>query len=161
VIDVGTVQDKVYYPPQLAIDLYPLGKGAAPCPSGMMVKRKIHKHILFVEDFIGPTAVYEDQAFLAQIYLKENVYVSSQVNNLYRQREASQVYNVHHDGRYAKVRHFYLNWFKDYLEKNNYTDKRIAALLKRSLTLYDNPLLYLLKYTAPQVFRKSLQRLRR
>jgi len=142
VIEVGITQNKTYYPPQLILDLYPLGKGAAPCPSGIMVKRKIHDHIRFVEDFIGPTAVYEDQAFLAQIYLKENVYISSQSNNLYRQREASQVYNVHNDGRYEKVRLFYLDWFKAYLEKQNIKNSAINWLLWKAYMPYHQPSLY-------------------
>ena len=142
IIEVGTKQDKLYYPPQLIIDLYPLGKGAAPCPSGIMVKRKVHEEIKFVEDFIGPTAVYEDQAFLAQIYLKENVYVSSQANNLYRQREESQVYNVHNDGRYQKVRLFYLEWFEAYLKKFNIRNARIDWLLRKAFMQYQHPTFY-------------------
>lgn len=140
-IELGTAQDKLYYPPQLVLNLYPLGPGAAPCPSGMMVRRRIHETILFVEDFIGPTAVYEDQAFLAQIYLKENVFVSSQSNNLYRQRVASQVYNVHNDGRYHRVRHYYLQWFQAYLEKHKIENGKINRLLRKSFFPYRYPFL--------------------
>jgi glycosyltransferase involved in cell wall biosynthesis len=142
VIEVGAKQDNLYYPPELILTLYPLGTGAAPCPSGMMVHRTVHERTLFVVEFIGPTAVYEDQAFLAQLYLKENIFVSSQANNLYRQREASQVYNVHNDGRYHKVRHFYLKWFESYLKKNNIRNKDVEKLLQQNLFPYEHPLLH-------------------
>jgi len=141
VIEVGAAQNKLYFPPQLVLTLYPLGPGAAPCPSGMMVRKPVHDRTLFVEEFIGPTAVYEDQAFLAQLYLKENVFVSSQVNNLYRQRLTSQVYSAHSDGRYQKVRLFYLNWFKEYLQKNNIQNKEINKLLRKNFFPYQYPLL--------------------
>jgi glycosyltransferase involved in cell wall biosynthesis len=141
VIEVGAEQNKVYYPPQLIFTLYPLGNGAAPCPSGMMVRKQVHSRTLFVEEFIGPTAVYEDQAFLAQLYLRENVFVSSQVNNLYRQRQSSQVYSVHNDGRYKKVRLFYLNWFKDYLQKHEIHNKDINKLLTKNFFPFRYPVL--------------------
>lgn len=142
VIEVGATQDKLYFPPALMLTLYPLGKGAAPCPSGMMVRRSVHERSLFVAEFIGPTAVYEDQAFLAQLYLKENVFVSSQVNNLYRQRQTSQVYSVHNDGRYHQVRHFYLEWFRNYLVKNKIDNKEVHKLLKQNLFRYEHPVVY-------------------
>lgn len=143
VIKVGAAQqDKLYFPPALMLTLYPLGTGAAPCPSGMMVRRSVHERSLFVAEFIGPTAVYEDQAFLAQLYLKENVFVSSQVNNLYRQRQTSQVYSVHNDGRYHEVRHFYLEWFRNYLTKNKIDNKEVHKLLKQNLFRYEHPLMY-------------------
>lgn len=142
VIEVGARQDTLHRPPELILTLYPLGSGAAPCPSGMMVRKSVHERTLFVVEFIGPTAVYEDQAFLAQLYLKENVFVSSQANNLYRQREASQVYNVHSDGRYHKVRHFYLKWFESYLKKNQITNKPVEKLLHQNLFPYEHPLLH-------------------
>jgi glycosyltransferase involved in cell wall biosynthesis len=141
-VQIGATQDRLYPPPELVISLYPLGEGAAPCPSGMMVRKKVHDKIRFVEDFIGPTAVYEDQAFLAQLYLNENVFVSSRVNNLYRQRVASQVYNVHQDGRYHEVRYFYLQWFENYLLAKRISDSRIQKLLRKAMFPYERPIIY-------------------
>jgi glycosyltransferase involved in cell wall biosynthesis len=141
-IQIGTTQDKLYPPPELVITLYPLGDGAAPCPSGMMVRKKVHDKIHFVEDFIGRTAVYEDQAFLAQLYLNENVFVSSSVNNLYRQRIASQVHSVHQDGRYHEVRYFYLQWFENYLLAKRISDSRIQKLLRKAMFPYERPIIY-------------------
>ncbi len=44
IIPVGTEQDRYYAPPQLMLNLYPLGKGAAPCPCGMLVKKESVKN---------------------------------------------------------------------------------------------------------------------
>jgi glycosyltransferase involved in cell wall biosynthesis len=153
VIEVGAEPNKLYDPPKLILDLYPLGPGAAPCPSGMMVRSSVHKRTSFVEEFIGPTAVYEDQAFLTQLYLKEKVYVSPQANNLYRQRVASQVYNVHNDGRYHKVRFVFLKWFENYLRTNNIHDENVSRLLSKSLWPYRYPLLSKIKTAASRYFK--------
>lgn len=168
IIPIGShEQNNLYTPPELMLQLYPLGKGAAPCPSGMMVRRSVHDHILFVEDFIGPTAVYEDQAFLAQLYLHENVFVSSACNNLYRQRQASQVANVHQDGRYHGVRQYYLEWFERYLKDHSIHNNQIDALLKKALLPYHHPLRFRIFHDIPshiirrakQVARKLLNRI--
>jgi glycosyltransferase involved in cell wall biosynthesis len=168
IIPIGSdEQDKLYNPPALMLQLYPLGKGAAPCPSGMMVKRSVHDHILFVEDFIGPTAVYEDQAFLAQLYLHETIFVSSGCNNLYRQRQTSQVFNVHQDGRYHRVRQYYLEWFTQYLKNHSINNKDVSALLRRALLPYHHPLRFRVLHDIPsrivrnvkQVVRKVLNRI--
>lgn len=168
IIPIGShEQNKLYTPPELMLQLYPLGQGAAPCPSGMMVRRSVHDHILFVEDFIGPTAVYEDQAFLAQLYLHENVFVSLACNNLYRQRQASQVANVHQDGRYHGVRQYYLEWFERYLKDHSIHNNQIDALLKKALLPYHHPLRFRVLHDIPsriirrakQVARKLLNRI--
>jgi glycosyltransferase involved in cell wall biosynthesis len=162
-IPIGsTEQNKLYTPPQLMLQLYPLGKGAAPCPSGMMVRRSVHNHILFVEDFIGPTAVYEDQAFLAQLYLHENVFVSSACNNLYRQRQASQVSNVHRDGRYHRVRQYYLEWFGRYLKDHSIHNNQVDALLQKALLPYHHPLRFRVFHDIPlRMIRKVKQIVRK
>jgi glycosyltransferase involved in cell wall biosynthesis len=168
IIPIGSnEQDKLFNPPELMLQLYPLGKGAAPCPSGMMVRRGVHDHILFVEDFIGPTAVYEDQAFLAQLYLHETIFVSSGCNNLYRQREASQVFNVHQDGRYHRVRQYYLEWFTQYLKSHSINDSAVNALLRKALLPYHHPIRFRIFHDIParithkakQVARKFLNRI--
>lgn len=154
VIQIGTTPDKLYSPPELMINLYPLGDGAAPCPSGMMVRKKIHDHISFVEDFVGDTAVYEDQAFLTQIYLSEMVYVSSQANNLYRQRASSQVFNVHHDGRYHYVRGYYLSWLEAFLGNQNYHHSGVEDLLRKALFPYRYPLVNRIKAKLSKLLKR-------
>src|SRR5690349_3694887 len=70
VVPVGAAEG-IYKAPQLMLQLYPLGKGAAPCPSGIMVHRAVLRRCVFEELFRGIFQMYEDQAFLCKVYLKE------------------------------------------------------------------------------------------
>lgn len=158
VVDIGATPDIVYRPPALQLQLYPLGQGAAPCPSGIMVRRSVHDHISFVEAFTGPNAAYEDQAFLAQVYLSQPVFVSSQCNNRYRQRPASMVFSIHQNGIYHRVRQFYLEWFERYLNDHAIHEERVSKLLRQALLPYHYPLYYAMLYTWPaKITRKAKQ----
>jgi glycosyltransferase involved in cell wall biosynthesis len=158
-IAVGAAPDKIYNPPQLMFELYPLGSGAAPCPSALILKKEaIERAGKFEESFIKEFAMYEDQAFLSKIYLEQKVYVSSQCNNLYRQRPESIVSTVHTTGKYHKVRRYYLEWLKVYLHKKQIKNVRLQKLLNKALLPYQEPIIYFLKYTVPgkvfKVFKK-------
>lgn len=157
-IPVGAAEG-VYKAPQLMLMLYPLAKGAAPCPSGIMVQRPVLRRCVFEELFRGIFQMYEDQAFLCKVYLKETVFVSAACHNKYRQREASLVSSVHDSGNYHKVRSYYLYWFRDYLHSQPFRYKRVEALLRRAQMPYREPLLYKLKVGLPQQVRKILIRL--
>ncbi|KAA6437864.1 glycosyltransferase family 2 protein [Rufibacter glacialis] len=142
-IPIGAPQDKVFPPPQLLHHLYPLGEGAAPVPSGLIIETQAFRELGGFEDsFKKEYGLYEDQAFLSKIYLREKVYVSSASNNLYRQRPESIVASVHADGKYHAVRRYFLLWFKDYLRKEGIEDKKIQALLQKALFQYEYPRLY-------------------
>lgn len=41
IVAVGAPSDTLYFPPALTTILYPLGDGAAPCPSGIIVTKKL------------------------------------------------------------------------------------------------------------------------
>ena len=142
-VHVGANSDKIYNPPYLMYKLYPLGKGAAPCPSSLMAKRKAIENVgYFEESFKREYALYEDQAFLSKIYLKESVYISSACNNMYRQRQESIVKTVHAAGLYNKVRKYYLEWFQSYLNKNNIQDPQLDFMVKKALQPLKYPILY-------------------
>lgn len=156
-IPVGAAEG-AYKPPQLMLLLYPLGTGAAPCPSGIMVQRAVLRRCVFEELFRGILQMYEDQAFLCKVYLKETVFVSAACHNKYRQREASLVSSVHDSGNYHKVRGYYLYWFRDYLHAQPFRYKRVEALLRRAQMPYREPLLYKLKVDLPSQARKVVIR---
>ena len=138
---IGVAAGRVYDPPQLLFELYPLGEGAAPCPSGLMVRKALLNNY-FEESFKGMYAMYEDQAFLSKIYLHQKVYVSAACTNRYRQRIGSIVQTVHGNGFYHSVRSFYLNWFQSYLNACRITNWRIRRSLWRAQLPYRYPLLY-------------------
>ncbi len=158
-IPVGAPEG-VYEPPQLMLKLYPLSEGAAPCPSALILtKEAISKVGGFEESFIKEFGMYEDQAFLAKIYLNERVYVSAACNNLYRQRPESIVQTVHSAGHYHRVRKYFLEWLEAYLDKKKITDERLVKFLNKSLMLYRKPTLYHVQYTLPSKAWSFLKKL--
>jgi glycosyltransferase involved in cell wall biosynthesis len=140
VIQIGVEQNKLYEPPSLIYSLYPLGKGAAPCPSGMMIKRSLYDEIGgFEESFKGENQAYEDQPFLFKVYLRTPVYISGEANNLYRQRSGSLMQFISDKKKYYKVRLFFLNWMERYIERNRVFDSRINRMLKKAQSECNNP----------------------
>lgn len=148
VVPVGA-SEGVYSPPELMLSLYPLGKGAAPCPSGIMIKRTSLRRSFFEESFRGIHQMYEDQAFLCKVYLNEIVFVSAACNNRYRQRPSSLVASVHHSGNYHVVREHYLKWFEEYLESHPSRYASVWRLLRKANSRYRLPWLYKLRHDFP------------
>jgi glycosyltransferase involved in cell wall biosynthesis len=143
VIYIGTEQDKLYFPPQLMLTLYPLGTGAAPCMCGIILRQELlTQHGGFEEAFKG---MYEDQAMLSKLYLNEPIYISSTCNNRYRQRSDSLV-NSSHGAVYHLVRKQYLQWLKQYLQNRQLKYKEVEKLLQRATRPYrPSPLLFIMR----------------
>jgi glycosyltransferase involved in cell wall biosynthesis len=142
-IKVGATGNKVYPAPQLSLLLYPLGRGSAPCPSGLMIKTEALRNLGgFEESFTGPNQMYEDQPFLAKFYLNETVYVSNDCNNKYRQRHGSLVQKVKASGQYDDVRYFFLQWLQQYMETANIRNSGVQSLLQKALRKYRYPHLH-------------------
>lgn len=139
VVPTGGSQDEVSYPPSLLPQLYPLGKGATPCPSDLMLRREILLQVQgFEEHFVGPLQLYEDQAFLAKIYLTAPVYTSSATWLLYRLHADSCVAKVKRDGDYHNVRQYYLKWLEGYLAGRDVADPAIRDALRRARRPYQS-----------------------
>ena len=163
-IPVGAPPDKVYQATELPRYLYPLGTGAAPCPSGLMLTKKaLEKAGGFEESFTKEYQLYEDQALLHKIYLKENVYISSACNNKYRQRTGSIVEKVHADGHYLAVRKYFLDWLEAYMQNEAVESKEVQHLLQKALLPLRHPQVYYLTNTVPvkvkRVIRKGINSL--
>ncbi|HEV7621280.1 MAG TPA: hypothetical protein VGO09_06090 [Flavisolibacter sp.] len=160
IIKVGVKQDRVYLPQELNLCLYPLYKGASPCPSSLLMKRKmlIDKGG-FEKEFTGQYQLYEDQAFLTKIYLEEKVYVSSSCNNRYRQRTGSLVQSVKAAGNYNAVRKFYLVWLQTYLQEKNIKNRQIDKLIKRAWYPYKAPFLFYLTDVIPHKLKSLIYKI--
>ncbi len=136
-IKVGNGEEGLFHPPQLLKRLYPLGKGAAPCPSGLLVSRQAWKEIGgFEASFRGIYQLYEDQAFLCKMYLHKPVYLSSIAHNRYRQRVGSLVHDIKADGKYHEVRRHFLEWYEAYLASAPVQYPAVNRLLRRALAPY-------------------------
>ena len=66
--ELGLKSDIVYKPPSLLNLIFPLGKANAPCPSVLIMSKRILEEIGgFEEAFTGIYQYYEDQAFLSKL----------------------------------------------------------------------------------------------
>ena len=152
VIPVGIGGDQSYTSPALMLELYPLERGAAPCLCGVLVRKNILvKHGCFDESFKG---MYEDQVFLCKIYLHERVYISTNCNNLYRQREGSLVNTSHALGTYERDRHFFLIWLEGYLKTNAKNEIEVKKRLQKVLFPFRYPKLHFLKSLTLKIKRR-------
>lgn len=116
IVLVGEGEEGVFEPPELLERLYPLGKGQAPCPSGVLLRKSTWQQVGgFEEEFRGKYGLYEDQAFFTKLYLEVPVYISGACHNYYRQRPGSIMSATLGAGQYQEVRRYYLEWFRRYL----------------------------------------------
>lgn len=137
-IFVGTEQNKLYRAPELIKILYPLGKGAAPSMSGLIIKKEaLSKVGGFEEEFKG---MYEDQVFLCKNYLSNNVWVSEICFDHYRQHDESMFHVAMKAGEYNKIRFYFLCWLENYLKTQGVKDKKVKLLLKKAMFRYKFPL---------------------
>ena len=133
IVKVGKQQDKVFYPPSLLEELYPLSSGAAPCPSGIMIRTETaRKYGGFEAHFTGKYQLYEDQGFLHKIYLSEPVYISSACNNKYRQRQGSLMREIKEEGSYDNVRTYFLSWLQQYMAGHQIKNQKVDELIEKA-----------------------------
>ena len=151
---VGGPQDRVVKPPDLLTTLYPLGNGAAPCPSGLLLRRDAVLQIGgFEESFRGNLQLYEDQVFLSKIYLACGVFVCSKVLDIYRLRKNSCVARVTGAGKYHAVRRAYLEWLERHLATAHVDYPDVRKALRAALFRYRHPALFALFHACLNVTR--------
>lgn len=127
---IGVEPDCLYHAGELTRSLYPLGKGAPPCPTGIIISRAAFERSGgFEESFSGVYQLYEDQAFLCKVYLREEVYVSGMPNNRYRKRAGSLTGSADDEVHYKMVRLFFLDWFQQYILQHHGADETVIKLI--------------------------------
>ena len=110
----------VVHPPTLLYASYPLGRGGAPCPSDLMLRREVVERIRgFDPSWVGPFQLYEDQVFLAKVYLETPVVVADRTWLRYRQHPESCVTRVTTSGKYREVRLRFLQWLASYVRSGS------------------------------------------
>jgi glycosyltransferase involved in cell wall biosynthesis len=134
VVPIGAPHDAVIAPPQLMNLLYPLGAGAAPPPSNLLLRRDVVQQVGgFEASFRGPLMLYEDQAFLSKIYRRHRVYVASACWDRYRQRPDSIVATNLAAGRYWQVRLHFLRWLEQDLARSGPAAPPVQAALRQAI----------------------------
>ena len=153
IVPTGHVFNQPVAPAEALVHLYPLGQGAPPCPSDLLIRRSIVEAIGgFEESFTGPLQLYEDQAFLAKFYLRGTIYFDDRVWLDYRVHEGSCGARVAREGLYHDVRRHYLQWLEAYLDRNaRQNGLKLKMALMRAWLPYRHP-----RLTA---FRKRLGRI--
>ncbi len=130
---IGVPAGKYYPPLKLTKLLYPFAEAAPPAPSGFMVRKDIFENIGgFEASYNGIYELYEDQAFLAKMYLQETIYVADTANVMYRKRENSMCSSANDATRYQTVRAFFFHWLESYMDARQINDKQVYQLLQNA-----------------------------
>ena len=162
IVPTGHVRNQVVPAPEASVALYPLGSAGAPCPSDMLLRRAAVESVGgFEAHFTGPRQMYEDQGFLAKLYLTWPVWFSDVLWLDYRQHARSAVATVVRDGGYRQVRRYFLEWFEGYLDdRPEPAPPAVRAALTRALRPYRRPVVHAVS-TAPRRLAGRARRLLR
>lgn len=157
-LPAGVQPDAVTEPPALLTRYFPLGQGATPCPSDLTFRADLVARIGgFEEEFQGGLQLFEDQAFLAKVYLAEPVFVATASWTRYRLHPDSCVARVQRAGQRDAARRYYLAWLRRYLEAQGVTDRAIWRALRRSHRKFAFPTVYRLARRLRHAARERLR----
>jgi glycosyltransferase involved in cell wall biosynthesis len=139
----GPPRDCLVEPPALLTLNYPLGPGPAPCPSDLLLRRAAVERVGgFEEEFQGELQLYEDQAFLAKIYLTARVLMANTCWLKYRLHPESCDARVRGAGRENAVRLYFLHWLEGYLRDQGVDDRATWSALRRVRRRARHPIVY-------------------
>jgi len=147
--ELGVPTNQLVSGQELLITCYPLGKAATPCPSDLLLRRAALDKVRAFEDW--PFTFYEDQAFLARIYLENTVYVADACWDRYRLHADSCSAVVFGSGQYEGYRKFYFDWLEDYLRLKNVGNEEIWRLLRQAQRAQGHPLVRGLRRIARRI----------
>src|SRR5215212_8464823 len=128
---LGVQFDTLFEPPTLSTLVYPLGPATAPCPSDLLLRREAVERVGgFEEAFRGMYQLYDDQTFLAKVYLNEPVFVAGKCWDRYRQHPDQCVSAVREAGQQHTVRLAFLRWLAEYFYAQGVGDTELWKLLQ-------------------------------
>lgn len=138
---LGVPTDTLFEPAMLSKIVYPLGPATAPCPSDLLLRRSAVERVGgFEEAFRGMYQLYDDQTFLAKIYLNEPVYVAGKCWDRYRQHPDQIVSVVRDAGQQHTVRLAFLRWLAEYFYTQGVDNAELWKLLQEKLLQTSNRL---------------------
>jgi hypothetical protein len=113
----------------------------------------------FEAHFTGSRQMWEDQGFLAKLYLSWPVWFSDAVWLDYRIHPNSMVAQVRREGGSQDVRRYFLTWFDDYLTSlPESAPPAVRAAVRRATRPYRRPLLHAVA-TCPRGVLRRVRRL--
>jgi glycosyltransferase involved in cell wall biosynthesis len=143
------------YVPELGVDpnqlvrsptlltLFLESKAPTPCPSDLLIRRELLERIGGFEDsFRGIYQLFEDQVFLAKVYLNADVFVADRCWDKYRLHPDSCVARVTQAGQKRVAALSYLKWLACYLREQGIEDIRVWQALQKKRRRYRHPMLY-------------------
>jgi glycosyltransferase involved in cell wall biosynthesis len=139
---LGIAPGTLVRPPELLVRALD-ASARTPCPSNVLVRAEAVARIgRFEEQFRGPYQLFEDQVFLAKLYLTAPVLVTDECWTKYRQHPDSCVAVVKKTGQKHAAGLYYLRWLAAYLSDRHITDPAIWAALRRKRWRYRQPRLF-------------------
>ena len=139
---LGVAPNTVVPPPAL-LTLLLESRAPTPCPSDILLRRELIDHAgWFEEEFRGIYQLFEDQAFLAKIYLKAPVFVAGERWYNYRQHPGSCDSRVGAAGMKYKAGLYFFDWLENYLVAQGSTDAEVWRALRDKRWRYRHPLLH-------------------
>lgn len=142
IVPTGHQQDVVVYPPDAALEVFPLGPASPPSMSDIVLRVALVRGLGgFEEQFTGH---YESRVFLSKVFLSVPVYFCSSASNKYRQHPASCVQTAFREGNDVENRLRFLEWLEQYLIMQENVDPRVTSSLNRALRPYRSPRIHYL-----------------
>lgn len=133
---LGVPANTLVEPPAL-LSLFLQGRLRTPCPSDIMVRRSTAEHVGgFEDDFRG---LYEDQAFLAKVYVNEDVFVAGEHWSRHRRHPDSFMATTRRAGPKHPAGLEYLGWLGKYLAANGIQDERVWKAFRKKRWRYRHP----------------------
>ena len=130
-------------PPPTLLTLLLESRAPTPCPSDILLRRELIERVgWFEEEFRGIYLLFEDQAFLAKIYLNAPVFVAGERWYKYRQHPGSCVSRVEAAGKKYKAGLYFFDWLENYLVAQGNTDAAVWRALRGKRRRYRHPLLH-------------------
>jgi len=143
---LGVQPDTIQKPPTL-LRLALQSKAPTPCPSDILFRRQC---VDLTGGFEEETfrGIFEDQAFLAKVYVQFPVFVAASCWDKYRKHPDSCVSVTNRAGLKHTVGLFYLRWLQNYLLEHGVNEPELWKALRQKRSRYRHPHWHrLLSYT--------------
>lgn len=137
---IGIEPNTLFKPPALLTRCYPLGEAPSPATCSMLMRRKIVEQVGGFEPVFR--GLFEDQAFLAKLYLHAAIFAADECWDKYRLHPDSCVSVAMRDGQHKAARQFFLQWLADYLVAQGIKDDAVWRALRQALWPYRHPVLH-------------------